>query len=53
MAPILVVNNAGIIRPKSLKRGLTEEDFRTMWDVHVTGSFRVTKAVWVGRLFCA
>ena len=41
----ILVNNAGILRDKSFTK-MTLEDFRTVIDVHLTGAFICTKAVW-------
>ena len=41
----ILVNNAGILRDKSFAK-MTTEDFRSVIDVHLFGSFNCTKAVW-------
>jgi NAD(P)-dependent dehydrogenase (short-subunit alcohol dehydrogenase family) len=41
----ILVNNAGIIRDKSFAK-LEYDDFIAVMDVHVTGAFVCTKAVW-------
>jgi NAD(P)-dependent dehydrogenase (short-subunit alcohol dehydrogenase family) len=41
----ILVNNAGILRDKSFSK-MTLDDFRTVIDVHLMGSFHCTKAVW-------
>jgi NAD(P)-dependent dehydrogenase (short-subunit alcohol dehydrogenase family) len=41
----ILVNNAGILRDKSFAK-MTAEEFRTVIDVHLIGSFNCTKAVW-------
>ena len=41
----ILINNAGILRDKSFSK-MTIDDFRTVLDVHLTGSFVCTKAVW-------
>ncbi len=41
----VLVNNAGIIRDKSFAK-MTEEDWRAVCDVHLTGAWRTTQAAW-------
>ena len=41
----IVVNNAGILRDVSFHK-MTDEDWNLIYDVHVRGSFLVTKAAW-------
>jgi NAD(P)-dependent dehydrogenase (short-subunit alcohol dehydrogenase family) len=41
----ILVNNAGILRDKSFAK-MTLDDFRSVIDVHLMGSFHCTKAVW-------
>ena len=41
----ILINNAGILRDKSFAK-MTMEDFRSVVDVHLTGSATCTKAVW-------
>jgi len=41
----ILINNAGIIRDKTFAK-LEYEDFVAVMDVHVTGAFVCTKAVW-------
>jgi NAD(P)-dependent dehydrogenase (short-subunit alcohol dehydrogenase family) len=41
----ILVNNAGILRDKSFSK-MEAADFKQVMDVHVTGSFNCTKAVW-------
>ena len=41
----VLINNAGILRDKSFAK-MSEEDFRAVVDVHLTGSAICTKAVW-------
>lgn len=41
----ILINNAGILRDRSFSK-MTAEDFRTVIDVHLTGAFNCTKAVW-------
>jgi NAD(P)-dependent dehydrogenase (short-subunit alcohol dehydrogenase family) len=41
----ILVNNAGILRDRSFAR-MTLEEFRAVVDVHLTGAFVCTKAVW-------
>lgn len=41
----ILVNNAGILRDKSFSK-MEIADFKAVMDVHVTGSFYCTKAVW-------
>jgi NAD(P)-dependent dehydrogenase (short-subunit alcohol dehydrogenase family) len=43
----ILINNAGILRDKSFAK-MTIDDFRTVLDVHLTGSAICTKAVWDG-----
>ncbi|CDO56709.1 hypothetical protein DV495_002365 [Geotrichum candidum] len=40
-----VVNNAGILRDKSFQ-GITDEQWQQVIDVHLNGTYAVTKAVW-------
>ncbi|KAK9895846.1 putative multifunctional beta-oxidation protein [Cystobasidium minutum MCA 4210] len=41
----VLINNAGILRDKSFK-GMTEQDFDLIQQVHVKGSFACAKACW-------
>jgi NAD(P)-dependent dehydrogenase (short-subunit alcohol dehydrogenase family) len=41
----ILINNAGILRDKSFAK-MEYEDFLAVMDVHVTGAFVCTKAVW-------
>lgn len=41
----ILVNNAGILRDRTFSK-MTLEDFRSVVDVHLTGAFHCTKAVW-------
>lgn len=41
----IVVNNAGILRDKSLKN-MTDAEWDAVIDTHLTGSYNVTKAAW-------
>jgi NAD(P)-dependent dehydrogenase (short-subunit alcohol dehydrogenase family) len=41
----IVVNNAGILRDRSFAK-LTEDDMRSVIDVHLMGSYNVTSAAW-------
>lgn len=41
----ILVNNAGILRDKSFAK-MTPEEFHTVVDVHLFGSYNCTKAVW-------
>jgi NAD(P)-dependent dehydrogenase (short-subunit alcohol dehydrogenase family) len=41
----ILVNNAGILRDRSFAK-MTLDDFRVVLDVHLTGAFNCTKAVW-------
>jgi NAD(P)-dependent dehydrogenase (short-subunit alcohol dehydrogenase family) len=41
----VLINNAGILRDKSFAK-MSEEEFRAVVDVHLTGSAICTKAVW-------
>jgi NAD(P)-dependent dehydrogenase (short-subunit alcohol dehydrogenase family) len=41
----ILINNAGILRDKSFGK-MEYDDFVTVMDVHVTGAFVCTKAVW-------
>ena len=41
----VLVNNAGILRDRSFHK-MTEEDWDRVYDVHVKGAFRVTRAAW-------
>lgn len=43
----ILVNNAGILRDKSFAK-MTAADFTSVVDVHLTGAFHCTKAVWDG-----
>lgn len=49
----VLVNNAGIIRDRSFAK-MSEEEWRTVCDVHLTGAWRTTQAAWphmLGRQF--
>jgi len=41
----IVVNNAGILRDKSFQ-GMTDEQWKLVMDVHLRGTYKVTKAAW-------
>jgi NAD(P)-dependent dehydrogenase (short-subunit alcohol dehydrogenase family) len=41
----IVINNAGILRDKSLAK-MTKEDWRAVLDVHLEGTFSICHAVW-------
>ena len=41
----IVVNNAGILRDKSFKN-MSDDEFNLVLDVHLRGSYYVTKAAW-------
>jgi NAD(P)-dependent dehydrogenase (short-subunit alcohol dehydrogenase family) len=41
----VLVNNAGIIRDRSFAK-MSEEDWRAVCDVHLTGAWRTTQAAW-------
>ncbi|XP_055550273.1 peroxisomal multifunctional enzyme type 2-like isoform X1 [Wyeomyia smithii] len=41
----ILINNAGILRDKSLAR-ISDEDWNLIQDVHLKGSFLTTRAVW-------
>lgn len=41
----VVVNNAGILRDASFPK-MTQEDWDSVYNVHLLGSYRVTKAAW-------
>lgn len=41
----IVINNAGILRDKSLKN-MSDQDWNLIQQVHVFGSYKVTKAAW-------
>lgn len=41
----VVVNNAGILRDAQFKK-MEEKDFKLVIDVHLNGSYKVTKAAW-------
>lgn len=41
----ILINNAGILRDKSFTK-ITEQDFKSVLDVHLMGAFYCTKAVW-------
>ncbi|MCL4776569.1 MAG: SDR family NAD(P)-dependent oxidoreductase [Gammaproteobacteria bacterium] len=41
----VLVNNAGIIRDRSFSK-MTEDDWRAVQDVHLTGAWRITHAAW-------
>src|SRR5688572_14945737 len=43
----ILINNAGILRDKSFAK-MEMADFRSVLDVHLTGSANCTKAVWEG-----
>ena len=49
----VLINNAGIIRDRSFGK-MTEDDWRAVNDVHLTGAWRITRAAWphmTGRQF--
>ncbi|TPX33586.1 hypothetical protein SmJEL517_g03506 [Synchytrium microbalum] len=41
----IVINNAGILRDKSIGR-MTDEDWFLIYRVHVWGTYKITKAAW-------
>ncbi|KAK6337706.1 bifunctional hydroxyacyl-CoA dehydrogenase/enoyl-CoA hydratase fox2 [Orbilia brochopaga] len=41
----IVINNAGILRDKSFQ-GMTDELWKIVMDVHLRGTYKVTKAAW-------
>ncbi|KAF3923052.1 hypothetical protein ABW20_dc0104987 [Dactylellina cionopaga] len=41
----IVINNAGILRDKSFQ-GMTDEQWKIVMDVHLRGTYKVTKAAW-------
>lgn len=41
----VVINNAGILRDSSFKN-MTEKDFKLVYDVHVNGAYKLTRAAW-------
>ena len=41
----ILVNNAGILRDKSFSK-MTDQDWELVMRVHLTGTFKVTKAAW-------
>lgn len=41
----ILINNAGILRDVSFAK-MTEKEFTAVLDVHLTGSYRLTKAAW-------
>jgi len=41
----ILINNAGILRDKSFAK-MTQDDLRSVLDVHVVGAFNCSKAVW-------
>ena len=41
----ILINNAGVLRDKSFTK-MSMADWRTVMDVHLTGSMNATKAVW-------
>ncbi|EWC47198.1 peroxisomal hydratase-dehydrogenase-epimerase [Drechslerella stenobrocha 248] len=41
----IVINNAGILRDKSFQ-GMTDDLWKTVMDVHLRGTYKVTKAAW-------
>lgn len=41
----IVINNAGILRDKSMAK-MTKEDWRAVLDVHLEGTFNLCHAVW-------
>ncbi len=41
----ILINNAGILRDKSFSK-MSLDDFHSVMEVHVTGAFNCTKAVW-------
>ncbi|KAF3160330.1 bifunctional hydroxyacyl-CoA dehydrogenase/enoyl-CoA hydratase fox2 [Orbilia oligospora] len=41
----IIINNAGILRDKSFQ-GMTDEQWKTVMDVHLRGTYKVTKAAW-------
>lgn len=41
----VIVNNAGILRDASYKN-MSEKDFKLVFDVHLNGAYKLTKAAW-------
>ncbi|EDO14899.1 hypothetical protein Kpol_348p3 [Vanderwaltozyma polyspora DSM 70294] len=41
----ILINNAGILRDVSFNK-MTEKDFQSVVDVHLNGSYKLTKAAW-------
>jgi 3-hydroxyacyl-CoA dehydrogenase/3a,7a,12a-trihydroxy-5b-cholest-24-enoyl-CoA hydratase len=41
----VIINNAGILRDASFAK-MTDNDWQLVLDIHLTGSYRVTKAAW-------
>lgn len=41
----IVINNAGILRDKSLRK-MTEDDWTLIYKVHMRGTYTITKAAW-------
>ena len=41
----IVINNAGILRDVSFKR-MSEKDWEMVYQVHLKGAFKVTRAAW-------
>ncbi|KAK6533862.1 bifunctional hydroxyacyl-CoA dehydrogenase/enoyl-CoA hydratase fox2 [Arthrobotrys megalospora] len=41
----IIINNAGILRDKSFQ-GMTDEQWKIVMDVHLRGTYKVTKAAW-------
>jgi len=41
----ILINNAGVLRDKSFAK-MTERDWNTVMNVHLLGTYRVTKAAW-------
>jgi len=41
----IVINNAGILRDSSFKN-MSEQDFKLVYDVHLNGAYKLTRAAW-------
>lgn len=41
----VVINNAGILRDSSFKN-MSEKDFKLVYDVHLNGAYKLTRAAW-------
>lgn len=54
----ILINNAGILRDRTIKN-MTDDDFDSVIAVHLTGTYKTTKAAWpyfrkqkFGRVIC-